>query len=188
MALGLDPGVVDMESLMSGMGSMFASSGRGAASGDQRQRGSGAPQGEARGGRPGGDASEAEREEFMERMRSNRGGGNPFGRGGRGGRGFGAGQGQRESSGEVRTQQAVVFVVAEEGAVEPRMVMIGLTDWDHTQVVSGLDEGDYVAIIGGARLQAERDEMLERMRGRMGGNPFGGGMPGGMGGRGGYRR
>jgi len=187
MALGLDPGVVDMESLMSGMGSMFASSGRGAASGDQRQRGSGA-QGEARGGRPGGDASQAEREEFTERMRSNRGGGNPFGRGGRGGRGFGAGQGQRESSGEVRTQQAVVFVVAEEGAVEPRMVMIGLTDWDHTQVVSGLDEGDYVAIIGGARLQAERDEMLERMRGRMGGNPFGGGMPGGMGGRGGYRR
>ena len=80
-----------------------------------------------------------------------------------------------------------MFVVAEEGAVEPRMVMIGLTDWDHTQVVSGLDEGDYVAIIGGARLQAERDEMLERMRGRMGGNPFSGGMPG-MGGRGGYRR
>ncbi|MBV24668.1 MAG: hypothetical protein CME12_00935 [Gemmatimonadetes bacterium] len=81
-----------------------------------------------------------------------------------------------------------MFVVAEDGAAEPRMVMIGLTDWDHTQVVSGLDEGDYVAIIGGGRLQAERDEMLERMRGRMGGNPFGGGMPGGMRGRGGYGR
>ena len=91
-------------------------------------------------------------------------------------------------AGAVRTEPAVVFVVAEDGAVEPRMVMIGLTDWDHTQVVSGLDEGDYVAIIGGARLQAERDEMLERMRGRMGGNPFSGGMPGGMRGRGGYGR
>jgi HlyD family secretion protein len=68
------------------------------------------------------------------------------------------------------------------------MIMIGLTDWDRTQVVSGLDEGEYVAIIGGARLQAERDEMLERMRSNMGGNPFGGGgMPGGMRG-GGYRR
>jgi HlyD family secretion protein len=80
----------------------------------------------------------------------------------------------------------VVFVVEEDGTMEPRMVVIGLTDWDRTQVVSGLDEGDYVAIIGGARLQAERDEMLERMRSNMGGNPFGGGgMPGGM--RGGYR-
>ena len=77
-------------------------------------------------------------------------------------------------------------MVGEDGAVEPRMVMIGMTDWDRTQVLSGLDEGDYVAIIGGARLQAERDEMLERMRSNMGGNPFGrGGMPGG---RGGFRR
>ena len=181
MALGLDPEVVDMESMMSGMGSMFASSGRGAASGDQRQRGSEA-QGEARGGRPGGDASPD-----LSRGRQFGQSGQRGGRGGRGGGGFGAGQDQRDSSGEVRTQRAVVFVVAEDGAIEPRMVMIGLTDWDHTQVVSGLDEGDYVAIIGGARLQAERDEMLERMRGRMGGNPFSGGMPG-MGGRGGFRR
>ena len=182
MALGLDPEVVDMESMMSGMGSMFASSGRGAASGDQRQRGS-EVQGEARGGRPGGDASPD-----LSRGRQFGQSGQRGGRGGRGGGGFGAGQDPRDSSGGVRTQRAVVFVVAEDGAVEPRMVMIGLTDWDHTQVVSGLDEGDYVAIIGGARLQAERDEMLERMRGRMGGNPFSGGMPGGMGGRGGYRR
>jgi len=64
------------------------------------------------------------------------------------------------------------------------MVMIGLTDWDRTQVVSGLDEGEYVALIGVARLQAEREEFMERMRSNMGGNPFGrGGMPGMRGGR-----
>ena len=175
MALGLDPEVVDMETLMSGMGSMFAGSGGGAADGGQRQRGAEA-QGAARGGRPGGDASpRPSREQFGQS--GQRGGGG----------GFGASQGQRDRSGEVRTQQAVVFLVAEDGSIEPRMVMIGLTDWDRTQVVSGLEEGDYVAIIGGAQLQAERDEMLERMRSNMGGNPFGGGMPGGM--RGGsYRR
>jgi HlyD family secretion protein len=83
-------------------------------------------------------------------------------------------------AGAVRTESAVVFVVGEDGAIEPRMVMIGLTDWDRTQVVSGLDDGDYVALIGVARLQAEREEFMERMRSNMGGgNPFGmGSMPG----------
>jgi HlyD family secretion protein len=87
-------------------------------------------------------------------------------------------------AGAVRTEPAVVFTVGEDGAIEPRMVMIGLTDWDRTQVVSGLDEGDYVALIGVARLQAEREEFMERMRSNMGGgNPFGmGGMPGMRGG------
>jgi HlyD family secretion protein len=91
------------------------------------------------------------------------------------------GQG-RPVMGAVRTEMAMVFVVGEDGALEPRLVMIGLTDWDRTQVVSGLDEGDYVALIGVARLQAEREEFMERMRSNMGGNPFG---MGGMGMRGG---
>ena len=54
------------------------------------------------------------------------------------------------------------------------MVMIGLTDWDRTEVVSGLDEGDRVALIGLAQLQTQREEFMERMR-SMGSNPFGGG-------------
>ena len=79
----------------------------------------------------------------------------------------------------------MVFVIAEGGVIEPRMVMIGLTDWDRTEVVSGLDEGDRVALIGLSQLQAQREEFLERMRSR-GSNPFG---MGGMGGRGGgFRR
>ena len=64
------------------------------------------------------------------------------------------------------------------------MVMIGLTDWDRTEVVSGLDEGDRFALIGLALLQIQREEFLERMRAR-GSNPFGGGMRGGMRGYGG---
>jgi len=67
--------------------------------------------------------------------------------------------------------------VEEDGTIEPRMLMIGLTDWDNTVVVSGLDEGDRVALIGLAQLQAQREEFMERMRSR-GSNPFGrGGMP-----------
>ena len=77
------------------------------------------------------------------------------------------------------TKRAVVFVVEEGGTIQPRMVMIGLTDWDNTEVVSGLDEGDRVALIGLAQLQVQREEFLERMRSR-GSNPFGGGMRGGM--------
>ncbi len=80
-----------------------------------------------------------------------------------------------------RTERAVVFVVGEGGTIEPRMVMIGLTDWDHTEVVSGLEEGDRVALIGLAQLQAQREEFMERMR-SMGGNPFGGRMGGFRGG------
>ena len=177
MALGLDPEIVDMESLMSGMGSMFASGGmgnmfagggrgggQGPASGGQRERGSNARgDAESYGARPDGERERGGR----------RGGGFAMGQFGQGG----------HVAGAVRTESAVVFVVGEDGAIEPRMVMIGLTDWDRTQVVSGLDEGDYVALIGVARLQAEREEFMERMRSNMGGNPFGmGGMPGMRGG------
>ncbi len=85
--------------------------------------------------------------------------------------------------GAPRAERAVVFVIGEGEIIEPRTVMIGLTDWDRTEVVSGLDEGDRVALIGLAQLQAQREEYLERMRSR-GSNPF---SMGGMGGRGGFR-
>lgn len=99
--------------------------------------------------------------------------------------GFAMGQyARRDVMGAARTQRAVVFVVEEGGTLEPRIVMIGLTDWDRTEVVSGLDEGDRVALIGLAQLQAQREEFMERMRSR-GSNPFGRGGMGGM--RGGFR-
>jgi len=50
-----------------------------------------------------------------------------------------------------------------------------LNDWDRTQVLSGLEEGDRVALIGAAQLQAQQTEFMDRMRNRGGGNPFGGG-------------
>ena len=101
--------------------------------------------------------------------------------GGRSGRGrFGAGQ--RSGGGEVTgaptrdTRSAVVFVMNADSVPEPRLVQIGLNDWDHTQVVTGVQEGDVLVVVGAAQLMAQQQEFLDRMRSRMGGNPFGGGM------------
>ena len=58
-----------------------------------------------------------------------------------------------------------------DGTLEPRPVRIGLSDWDYVQVVQGLEEGDEVAVIGAAQLQAQQDEFLQRIRDRRGG-PF----------------
>lgn len=78
------------------------------------------------------------------------------------------------------TRPAAVFVVGPDGVLEPRLVQMGIGDWDNTEIVSGVEEGDVLAIVGPAQLQAQQAAFLEQMRGRMGGtNPFGGGMPGG---------
>jgi HlyD family secretion protein len=71
----------------------------------------------------------------------------------------------------------VVFVMSEAGTIEPRAVMIGLNDWDFTEVVSGLEEGELIAIVGAAQLRAQQDEFLNRIRSNS--SPFGGGPPGG---------
>jgi HlyD family secretion protein len=94
-------------------------------------------------------------------------GGRPDGAGGSGDAG---GAPPRES------RPAAVFVLGSDSIPEPRMVRIGLGDWDNTQIVSGLEEGETLVIVGAAQLQAQQQAFLERMRSRMGGgSPFGGG-------------
>lgn len=74
-----------------------------------------------------------------------------------------------------QTRPAVVFVMSDAGVPEPTLVQIGLNDWDNTQVVSGVEEGMTLAVVGAAQLQAQQQAFLERIRSRMGGSPFGGG-------------
>ena len=62
----------------------------------------------------------------------------------------------------------------EAGNIFARPVLMGLTDWDYAEIVTGLEEGEQVALIGAAQLQAQQAERMERMRSRMGGRPFGG--------------
>jgi hypothetical protein len=60
---------------------------------------------------------------------------------------------------------AVAFVVAEDGTLEMRPVLMGVNDWDNTEILAGLQEGEQVALIGAAQLQARQQEMMNRVRG-----------------------
>lgn len=73
-----------------------------------------------------------------------------------------------------QTRRAVVFVLDTAGIPAPKAVEIGLNDWDHTQIVSGVEEGEVLAVIGAARLQAQQQEFLNNVRNRRS-SPFGGG-------------
>jgi len=96
-------------------------------------------------------------------------GGNPAARGDaqEGAGGPGPGAPARE------TRSAAVFVMNAQGQPELRPIRIGINDWDNTQVVEGLEEGETLAVVGAAQLQAQQQEFLERIRSRRGGGPFG---------------
>jgi HlyD family secretion protein len=72
---------------------------------------------------------------------------------------------------------------------EPRIVALGIANYDYTEVVSGLTEGEQVAVITAAALQQARQERLDRFRGMTGGGVPGmqRQTPGGSGGGGGQR-
>lgn len=65
---------------------------------------------------------------------------------------------------------AVAFVIDDAGNIEPRPIVIGLSDWDYVEVLAGLQTGEQLALIGAAQLQARQQAQMERMRQRM--RPF----------------
>jgi len=67
-------------------------------------------------------------------------------------------------------RQGVVFVVTDSGTYEPRMVRLGVADYDFSEVISGLQEGEMVASLAMAALQAAREQRNARFSG-MGGVP-----------------
>jgi HlyD family secretion protein len=91
-------------------------------------------------------------------------GGRSFG-GGAGGRSFGAGAGGAAGAGGSQAQ--VAFVKTANG-YEPRAVRIGISDFEYTQVVDGLKEGDQVVLLSVAEIQAQRSALTDRIRSRMG--------------------
>ena len=191
MALGLDVDNMDLSEFMSagrgGFGGYAAMSGRG-------EGGQGAGRGDGQGGRRGREGG----------FGGGQGGDHSAGPGQRGGgqsgeitqeemrariqgamAGFGGMGGDGGPPREARS--AVVFVMGADSVPQPRLIQIGLNDWDRTEIVSGVEEGDVLVVVGAAQLMAQQQAYLDRMRERMGGgNPFGGstrGM-GGMRGRG----
>ena len=71
-----------------------------------------------------------------------------------------------------RTRVGLVFV-ADSGSYVPRVVRLGASNYDYTEVVSGLEEGEQVALLAAATLQQRRQENVQRFQ-RM----TGGGVPG----------
>lgn len=82
------------------------------------------------------------------------------------------------------TRTGLVFVQKADSTWEPRMVRLGVADYDFTEVVSGLEEGEKVALLSAAALQMQRQENNDRFRAMTGGgSPLGGAPAGGAGGR-----
>ena len=187
MALGLDVDNMDLSEFMSagrgGFGGYAAMGGRvgggeGAGRGGRRggEGGFGGGQGgdhsAGPGQRGGGQSGEITQEEMRARIQGAMAGFGDMG---------GDGGPPRES------RSAVVFVMGADSVPQPRLIQIGLNDWDRTEIVSGVEEGDVLVVVGAAQLMAQQQAYLDRMRERMGGgNPFGGstrGMGGMRGGR-----
>ena len=122
-----------------------------------------------------------------------RGGGGAGGfnrQGGTGAGGGGAGSGGGFSGG---TGGAMIVFVKKDEKYSPRLVRVGISDFDYTEIVSGVQQGELVALLGPAVLQAQREQLQSRVRAGAGGGlqqqqtPAGGaggagGRPGGGGG------
>jgi HlyD family secretion protein len=104
--------------------------------------------------------------------------------GGRGAQEAGAGEAVDPVGG---ARPGIVFVEGAKGP-EPKLVLFGLSDWDYTEVVRGLEPGTEVYLISVARLQQQQEQFSSRMRERAGNGMFGGGQQRQGGGQGGGPR
>ena len=152
LALGLDPDKAreSIEAQMPG-----GRSPGGSDRGGSTMASAGARNGSARPGGQGGDPS-------RQRMRGNR-----AGEGGNGGLQLQMGGGEDGDPQGARPRPGLVFV-ADSTTFTPRFVTLGVGNYDVTQVLSGLREGERVALISGAMLQQARTERQERIRDRVG--------------------
>ncbi len=66
-----------------------------------------------------------------------------------------------------RTRAGLVFVKKGE-IFEPRLVQLGASNFDYTEVASGLKEGEQVALLAAAALQAQRQLQNDRMKANSG--------------------
>ncbi len=99
-----------------------------------------------------------------------------------GGAANGAANGAARRGGRSSTRMGLVFVQKADSTWEPRMVRLGVADYDFTEVVSGLEEGERVALLSAAALQIQRQESNDRFRAMTGGgSPLGGGTTPGAG-------
>ena len=148
-----------------------AGGGAGAAAGN----GPGAAAGNAPGTRAGGGAATRGGFGSGGRVRNRSGaaaGGGP-GAGAGTGAGAGAGTGAGAAGGgsaaaAARASRAQFVFVKTAAGLELRLVRLGLTDFDYAEVLAGVKEGDEVALLSVAELQAKRKADQARLAQRMG--------------------
>jgi HlyD family secretion protein len=81
--------------------------------------------------------------------------------------------GANSGAASIRARTALVFVQDAAGKMAPRLVRLGASNYDYSEVLSGLNEGDKVATLNVGMLQQKRDQANDRFR-----SMTGGGMPG----------
>jgi HlyD family secretion protein len=94
------------------------------------------------------------------------GGGAAGGFAGGGGQGGAAGAG---AAGTGRTGGAMFVFVKQADKYSPRVVRLGVSDFDYTEIMNGVQQGEQVALLGPAVLQAQRDQLQARVRAGTGG-------------------
>ena len=166
-ALGVDSRVAAACRRRAFQGGAGAPGGANAAAGGAQQRAPGAASGAGRPGAPGGAQASAG---------SNAGG-------------FAA-AGFQNGGGQPRPRRRPGLVFVKKGQTfEPRLVMLGASNFDYTEVISGVTEGEQVAMLAAAALQAQREQNQDRIRQQTGvpgmQQQGGGGGAGGAGGAGG---
>jgi HlyD family secretion protein len=109
-------------------------------------------------------------------------------RGGGGGGGGGVGGVGGAAGGTGRTGGALFVFVKKGSTYSPRVVRVGVSDFDYTEILNGVQQGEQVALLGPAVLEAQRQQVQARVRAGTGGGlqqttaPAAGGAAGGAGG------
>jgi HlyD family secretion protein len=113
-----------------------------------------------------------ERDKFREKMRQR------FMSGGATGRPGGEGRSRRQTGDANKSEEKQRIVVVKEGGqYVPRLIKVGATNFDVSEVVDGLKEGDELEITTISRAKIAADQMNQRMRASS--TLSGGGMGGG---------
>ena len=84
-----------------------------------------------------------------------------------------------------RREDAVVFVYDTNGILATKNIVVGVRDWEGTEILAGLDAGDQVLMLPSTSLLESQDRLRNWAQGRSGlpgmGGGMGGGRPPGMG-------
>ena len=160
--------------------------GAGRATGSTSTTGATVPDAGPSANRAGGDTTRRDRR-FGAGGRVRGGAGNQAGAGALGAQGPGSGGGGGGRGGGGGSRQ--LMFVFKDNKYAPRMIRTGISDFDYTEVIDGAVEGERVALLAAAALQAQRQQQADRIRAGRGGGlqqtPAGGATGGGGGGGGG---